>query len=78
MCAPVFLPLITAPHQACLHIVHRWQRWSLGWRLPKPELFIFCEGGGGNSDISQKRGFRKIGALRKHLPASLQSAAEPE
>lgn len=45
MSAPVFEPLITTPHQACLHIVHRWQRWSLGWRPPKPELFIFCEGG---------------------------------
>lgn len=43
--ASVFMPLITTPHQACLHIVHRWQRWSPGWRPPKPELFIFCEGG---------------------------------
>lgn len=75
--ASVFMPLITTPHQACLHIVHRWQRWSLGWRPPKPELFIFCEGGKRNPDISQKS-VRKIGALRKHLPASLQSAAEPE
>lgn len=60
MCAPVFLPLITAPHQACLHIVHRWQRWSLGWRLPKPELFIFCEGGGGILTSAKKGASGKL------------------
>lgn len=67
----------TAPDAACLHIAHRWQRWPLGWRQSKPELFIFCKRGGKKKNLtSAKKSFRKVGASRKHLPESLQSAAE--
>lgn len=52
--APAYVLRIVAPHQACPHILHRWQSWALDWSQPKPRGTNYSFSVQGKTYISEK------------------------